>query len=102
MDILKVLSRGTKPIPKKPGSANVSIPSAGNRPNPQLFHDAVAEPRAGKRKREIQDEPPKDVAEEDLSDVDFFAPKDHSKPVHPTKPRITKAPRKAPAPRGPE
>ncbi|KAM0283905.1 hypothetical protein ACHAQH_002287 [Verticillium albo-atrum] len=82
MDILKVLSRGIKQAPKGSKAAGTSIanlPSAGNRTNPQLFHDAVtaAPARGSKRKRskhDVEPEPEAD-ADADLPEVDFFAAK---------------------------
>ncbi|KAJ4131091.1 RNA-dependent ATPase rok1 [Fusarium equiseti] len=73
MDILKVLSRGTKKTQK--GSQNASnaqqkLPSAGTTTNPQLYHDQV---RGQKRKR-TKNEPEPEVQSE-LPEVDFFAPK---------------------------
>ncbi|KAL5888460.1 RNA-dependent ATPase rok1 [Pyricularia oryzae] len=86
MDILKVLSRGTKQAPKKPGVpattlAQANIPSAGVETNPQLYHDNVGPPPKGKkrkRKSRTQDHDQADDAVDDdveLSDFDFFAPK---------------------------
>ncbi|KAK2774427.1 ATP-dependent RNA helicase rok1 [Colletotrichum kahawae] len=76
MDILKVLSRGIKQPSKgsKPGNnATSNLPSAGNRPNPQLFHDEVPSARGHKRKRTKDEVEEKE--EEQLPEVDFFAPK---------------------------
>ncbi|KAM0503915.1 RNA-dependent ATPase rok1 [Verticillium nonalfalfae] len=86
MDILKVLSRGIKQAPKgakTPGTSTststVNLPSAGNRTNPQLFHDPVpaAPARGSKRKRAKHDVEPEPEAghDTDLPDVDFFASK---------------------------
>ncbi|TLD14032.1 uncharacterized protein PgNI_04860 [Pyricularia grisea] len=86
MDILKVLSRGTKQPPKKPGVpatvlAQANIPSAGVETNPQLYHDQVDPlPKGKKRKRKskTQDHDQADDAideDAELSDFDFFAPK---------------------------
>ena len=69
MDILKVLSRGTKRTARSAGHA-APLPSAGTRTNPQLYHDDV---RGLKRKRTGQETP--EVTETDLPEVDFFAPK---------------------------
>lgn len=72
MDILKVLSRGTRKTGK--GSQALSsaqkLPSAGTAANPQLYHDEV---RGHKRKR-ARKEPEVETSTE-LPDVDFFAPK---------------------------
>lgn len=76
MDILKVLSRGTKRTLKGAqigSNAAVKLPSAGTKTNPQLFHDEV---RGHKRKRD-GDSPEKQTVV-DLPMVDFFAPKDES------------------------
>ncbi|PFH59128.1 hypothetical protein XA68_12768 [Ophiocordyceps unilateralis] len=65
MDILKLLSRGTKKPPKGAeagGGATVKLPSAGIQTNPQLFHDNV---RGQKRKRN-GDEPQQKTVDEDL------------------------------------
>ncbi|KAM4058469.1 DEAD/DEAH box helicase [Hirsutella rhossiliensis] len=75
MDILKVLSRGTKKSSKGKGAghgniASLKLPSAGTKTNPQLFHDHV---RGHKRKRD-GDEPQANAPAE-LPAVDFFAPK---------------------------
>ncbi|KAJ0166116.1 ATP-dependent RNA helicase ROK1 [Colletotrichum tanaceti] len=76
MDILKVLSRGIKQPPKGAKGASkppANLPSAGNRTNPQLFHDEVPSARGHKRKRgrdEVEEN-----EEEQLPEVDFFAPK---------------------------
>ncbi|GKU18311.1 unnamed protein product [Fusarium langsethiae] len=73
MDILKLLSRGTKKTQK--GSQNAfnpqqKLPSAGTSTNPQLYHDQV---RGHKRKRTKNE--PEPEAKVDLPEVDFFAPK---------------------------
>lgn len=83
MDILKVLSLGTRKTAKKantPASSNAAnLPSAGNRSNAQLFHDEIgtAAARGTKRKRNTNtDQAQDEVADDlDLSDLDFFAPK---------------------------
>ncbi|KAF4980811.1 hypothetical protein FZEAL_3265 [Fusarium zealandicum] len=79
MDILKVLSRGTKKSGKglKNGTAAAptKLPSAGTSTNPQLFHDQV---RGHKRKRTRNE--PEVEAHVELPDVDFFAPKPESAP----------------------
>ncbi|KAK4116680.1 P-loop containing nucleoside triphosphate hydrolase protein [Canariomyces notabilis] len=84
MDILKVLSRGIKPNIKnktQAATATAQLPSAGAVPHPQLFHDVVRDgsPRGKKRKRR-RDAPDHDDTtgrdeEDDVSDVDYFAPK---------------------------
>lgn len=82
MDILKVLSRGIKK-PAQPagnkasGSVPANLPSAGTKPQPQLFHDDVGSARAQKRKRASDDEE-EDESAEDLPEVDFFASRDVS------------------------
>ncbi|PTB68864.1 P-loop containing nucleoside triphosphate hydrolase protein [Trichoderma citrinoviride] len=75
MDILKVLSRGTKKSGKSSlagGSAVGKLPSSGTKPNPQLFHDEV---RGHKRKRDAQESEGSGKIPEELPEVDFFAPK---------------------------
>ncbi|KAK4204001.1 putative ATP-dependent RNA helicase [Triangularia verruculosa] len=89
MDILKILSRGTKPNPKNQAAkgsaaavtAATKLPSAGAIPRPQLFNDPVSStPRGKKRKRKNKggdkdgDDDAQNNEDEDLSDVDFFAP----------------------------
>ncbi|RKK86753.1 ATP-dependent RNA helicase ROK1 [Fusarium oxysporum] len=73
MDILKVLSRGTKKTQKNsqnPSNAQQKLPSAGTSTNPQLYHDQV---RGQKRKRTKNE--PEPEAHDELPEVDFFAPK---------------------------
>jgi ATP-dependent RNA helicase DDX52/ROK1 len=73
MDILKVLSRGTKKTQKNSQNSSNSLqklPSAGTSTNPQLYHDQV---RGQKRKRTKNE--PEPEAHDDLPEVDFFAPK---------------------------
>ncbi|KAK4231216.1 putative ATP-dependent RNA helicase [Podospora fimiseda] len=86
MDILKVLSRGIKPAAKaqgaQSGATTAALPSSGALPHPQLFHDPVASSttsRGKKRKRrkaqqEGEVDQPQGEEDEELSDVDFFAP----------------------------
>ncbi|KAL8387860.1 hypothetical protein RB595_009622 [Gaeumannomyces hyphopodioides] len=93
MDILKVLSRGTKLQSKRPGGsaapARADLPSAGVETNPQLYHDDVGPvpaPKGTKRKRKSREKGDDRRAQEEvggeteededqLSDIDFFAPK---------------------------
>ncbi|KAM0344380.1 hypothetical protein ACHAPU_007564 [Fusarium lateritium] len=73
MDILKVLSRGTRKSQKSTqnaGNAQQKLPSAGSNTNPQLYHDQV---RGQKRKRTKNE--PEIEAPVELPEVDFFAPK---------------------------
>ncbi|KAF5547200.1 ATP-dependent RNA helicase ROK1 [Fusarium napiforme] len=73
MDILKVLSRGTKKTQKNSQNSSNSLqklPSAGTSTNPQLYHDQV---RGQKRKRTKNE--PEPEAHDELPEVDFFAPK---------------------------
>jgi ATP-dependent RNA helicase DDX52/ROK1 len=74
MDLLKILSRGTK---KSTSKTNTPAPVA-KPPNPQLYHDPT---RRIKRKREDEALQPSTKHEEE--DVDFFASKDtnNSAPV---------------------
>lgn len=70
MDILKVLSRGTKKTARNATSkqnATRPLPSAGAQPNPQLYHD---EARGTKRKRTGQED--RDAPTAELPVVDFF------------------------------
>lgn len=84
MDILKVLSRGTKKTSNASSprqgqgrdAATAKLPSAGASANPQLYHDEV---RGQKRKRTAADAPKAQAsAEAVLPEVDFFAPKPDS------------------------
>ena len=81
MDILKVLSRGIKPNPKNKSqgaAAPAQLPSAGALPRPQLFNDPVGGSARGKkrkRQKDAQDGGPEAADDDDLSDVDYFAPK---------------------------
>lgn len=102
MDILKVLSRGTKKTSNANSSrqgqgrdaAAAKLPSAGARANPQLFHDEV---RGQKRKRVAVDAPEtKGPVEADLPEVDFFAPKTEA--TTKAAEDQTKASRQAPSP----
>lgn len=73
MDILKVLSRGTKKTGKgiRNGDNGLNkLPSAGTKVNPQLYHDDV---RGQKRKRNPDETEVTGPIE--LPEVDFFAPK---------------------------
>lgn len=98
MDILKVLSRGTKKTGKGNQNANNSLtklPSAGTKTNPQLFHDQV---RGQKRKRNREDPKTSDVPVQ-LPDVDFFAPKPKSAPQTDIETQdVDRAPSPPPAP----
>ncbi|KAF4341719.1 ATP-dependent RNA helicase ROK1 [Fusarium beomiforme] len=96
MDILKVLSRGTKRIQrnnKNASNTQQKLPSAGISTNPQLYHDQV---RGQKRKR-TKNEPEAETHDE-LPEVDFFAPK--PEPVVKTSIE-TEAPVQAPKPTRP-
>lgn len=80
MDIFKVLSLGTNKTAKRqpPSASNASkLPSAGGRPNAQLFHDDVGTTRGTKRKRKVGHDTEESEAE--ASDIDFFAPKEEAK-----------------------
>ncbi|OAQ99335.1 hypothetical protein LLEC1_06540 [Akanthomyces lecanii] len=75
MDILKVLSRGTKRTAKGAGAASPKLPSSTGvaATNPQLYHDDV---RGQKRKRSKTEKQATEVSvSEQLPEVDFFAPK---------------------------
>jgi len=75
MDILKVLSRGTRKPSRGAGnvpSSSLKLPSAGAKAHPQLFHDPV---RGQKRKRKAEEETDQDgEGGVLLPEVDFFAP----------------------------
>ena len=75
MDILKLLSRSTKPRNKAAaGNGAVStLPSAGTSGNPQLYHDPIPVSTGQKRKRE--EEKPVEKIELESHGLDFFAPK---------------------------
>lgn len=71
MDILKVLSRGTKKTSKNSGlNSGAQLPSAGTKANPQLYHDEI---RGMKRKRGVEQK--EETGPTELPVVDFFAPK---------------------------
>ncbi|KAK4100745.1 P-loop containing nucleoside triphosphate hydrolase protein [Parathielavia hyrcaniae] len=95
MDILKVLSRGIKHIPKNKHPAGASLtqlPSAGALPRPQLFHDPVSSRgKKRKRRRDAQDDEPEADDDDEVSDVDFFAVKE---PAAEPAPEIDEAPPK--------
>lgn len=81
MDILKVLSRGTKRTAKGNAPSGGALPSstAVAATNPQLYHDEV---RGKKRKRsKAEKQTPEDSASEALPEVDFFAPKSEPTPA---------------------
>lgn len=95
MDILKVLSRGTKKTSKaaRPGVPSAShLPSAGPSSNPQLYHDEV---RGNKRKRAADNAESTD--DSDLPEVDFFAPKDDAASKRKAEPQKKQ---RAPSPKG--
>lgn len=80
MDIFKVLSLGTSKTAKRQplcASNTSKLPSAGGRPNAQLFHDDVGTTRGTKRKRKVDHAAEESEAE--ASDLDFFAPKEEAK-----------------------
>lgn len=83
MDILKVLSRGTKRTAKGAGHAGstpAKLPSSTSvaATNPQLYHDEV---RGQKRKRSKTARQATDYhATEELPQVDFFAPQNEPNP----------------------
>ncbi|RYP58351.1 hypothetical protein DL769_008990 [Monosporascus sp. CRB-8-3] len=73
MDVLKILSRGTKKTAAKP----VDIKPAPKQPNPQLYND----PTRGVKRKRNEDQPQLDPAApgDADEDVDFFAPKESRK-----------------------
>ena len=97
MDILKVLSRGTKKSAKGQQASGSSksalngLPSAGIKTNPQLYHDEV---RGQKRKRVVAESA--EATDEDLPVVDFFAPQNET-PVNKPTAGLGKA-KRAPSP----
>lgn len=76
MDILKILTRGIKQPSGRPGEtpAPTNLPSAGNCPNPQFFHDDVGPKRGKKRKRKNKEEAETTETVDD-AELDFFATK---------------------------
>ncbi|KAH8883602.1 P-loop containing nucleoside triphosphate hydrolase protein [Thozetella sp. PMI_491] len=79
MDILKVLSRGTKSANRTNSRSSTSqLPSEGTLPNPQFFHDDAGRSGSKKRKRAKESER-KDEEDEEI-DVDYFAPKKEDAP----------------------
>ncbi|TVY23447.1 ATP-dependent RNA helicase [Lachnellula hyalina] len=77
MDILRILSRGTKQSNKtKSENASTKLPSAGTSANPQLYHDVIPESRGKKRKRgAAKTEENTGGQEEEGEALNFFAPK---------------------------
>ncbi|KAJ1330969.1 ATP-dependent RNA helicase DDX52/ROK1 [Microdochium nivale] len=77
MDILKILSRGTKksgPQHATPATATAGKPTINRAANPQLYNDPT---RGTKRKRTDQALPEQAATSDaENDDVDFFAPKD--------------------------
>ena len=73
MDVLKLLSRGTKKTATKPVDTK---PISKQQPNPQLYND----PTRGVKRKRNEDQPlPDPTADEADDDVDFFAPRDSQK-----------------------
>lgn len=73
MDVLKLLSRGTKKTATKPVETK---PISKQQPNPQLYND----PTRGVKRKRNEDQPlPDPTADEADDDVDFFAPRDSQK-----------------------
>lgn len=96
MDILKILSRGTKKTnvaQNAAGAGKVTLPSAGAKVNPQLYHDKV---RGQKRKAEA--EQVDNNSDSDLPEVNFFAPTEptstHKPETKQTQARAASPPRK--------
>ncbi|KAJ4290768.1 RNA-dependent ATPase rok1 [Collariella sp. IMI 366227] len=90
MDIFKVLSRGIKANPKnkaQAASATSQLPSAGALPHPQLYHDPVSGGSRGKKRKRRQHGQNNEVEvqdDDDMSDVDYFAPKKPATEAAPT------------------
>ncbi|KAI0601420.1 P-loop containing nucleoside triphosphate hydrolase protein [Biscogniauxia sp. FL1348] len=74
MDILKLLSRGTKKTSSQPSDPK-PLPKAVN---PQLFNDPT---RGLKRKRNEEEQPSSAQEDDDGLEIDFFAPSDAKKPA---------------------
>ena len=73
MDVLKLLSRGTKKTATKPVETK---PISKQQPNPQLYND----PTRGVKRKRNEDQPlPDPTADEADDDVAFFAPRDSQK-----------------------
>ncbi|TVY35681.1 ATP-dependent RNA helicase, partial [Lachnellula occidentalis] len=77
MDILRILSRGTKQSNKSKGEkASTNLPSAGTSANPQLYHDAVPQSRGKKRKRGAAKADENTGGQDEEGEaLNFFAPK---------------------------
>lgn len=97
MDIFKVLSLGTRKTGKNagaPASSVAKLPSAGGRVHAQLFHD---EPARGTKRKRSGPESDHVIQDDDMSDIDFFAPKDEVKgaknKVDQTKPKTLDEPK---------
>ncbi|KFH40676.1 ATP-dependent RNA helicase-like protein [Hapsidospora chrysogenum ATCC 11550] len=76
-DLFRILTRGTKVKASAFDRLSAKLPSAGAKPNPQLFHDDV---RGQKRKRQsahdgADEMEHKEGSSSELPVVDFFAPK---------------------------
>ncbi|KAK7743308.1 RNA-dependent ATPase rok1 [Diatrype stigma] len=93
MDVLKLLSRGTK---KAPSQKCVDAKPAAKQPNPQLYNDPT---RGVKRKRNEGQPLPDPAANDADEDVDFFAPRENQKQKGKKTQAVThNAGEKAPAP----
>jgi ATP-dependent RNA helicase DDX52/ROK1 len=75
-DLFRILTRGTNVKASAFDRLSANLPSAGAKPNPQLFHDDV---RGQKRKRQSAhgdaDKKEKEEGSSELPVVDFFVPK---------------------------
>ncbi|KAI0004722.1 P-loop containing nucleoside triphosphate hydrolase protein [Xylariaceae sp. FL0662B] len=74
MDVLKILSRGTK----KSAAQKTNLKPASKPSNPQLYNDPT---RGLKRKRNDEQLEAGAIADDDLDDFNFFAPKEAKKPT---------------------
>lgn len=99
MDILKLLSRSTKPTRKSgnKATATTKLPSAGASADPQLYHDVVPEVRGKKRKRGTGNVEA-DTKENKEESVDFFATKTVAPKVKKVAPTIEKSRNESPEP----
>lgn len=86
MDLLKILSRGTK---KTAGQGSAPPPPSSKPTNPQLYHD----PARGGLKRKRNEEALDAAATDDAHEFDFFAVRDTSdtKAKEPEQPKAAKA-----------
>ncbi|KAI5927236.1 P-loop containing nucleoside triphosphate hydrolase protein [Camillea tinctor] len=75
MDILKLLSRGTKKTSNQ--NQQSDLKPASKTVNPQLFND----PTRGLKRKRNEEQPQLSQEDDDGLEIDFFAPQDTKKPV---------------------